>query len=109
METLRKRGLRKMSNKNNYQNFYNQKPAETPTPAEENKELEPVVTEGDAAELPEGTPVVPAADENTDPELPENNEEGNDESDTDEDAENIEDENESTDPEPETHNVQKVS
>ena len=36
-----------MSNKN-YNNFYNQKPAETPnTPAEEIKELEPVVTEGD--------------------------------------------------------------
>ena len=38
---------KKMSNKN-YNNFYNQKPAETPnTPAEEIKELEPVVTEGD--------------------------------------------------------------
>lgn len=36
-----------MSNKN-YNNFYNQKPAETPNiPAEEIKELEPVVTEGD--------------------------------------------------------------
>ena len=74
-----------MSNKN-YNNFYNQKPAETPNaPAEEIKELEPVVIEGDE-DLSSEAPVV-EQDDTEDVETPEVEETEEDETESEDDAE----------------------
>lgn len=94
-----------MENKQNYNNFFNRnnKPAETPnTPAEEIKELDPIVNEGDESVNPEA-PVVGSEnneglDANDNPEIDETKSEG-------------EEDDNSTEPEApvsETKNVQLV-
>ena len=109
---------KKMSNKK-YNNFYNQKPAENPnTPAEEIKELKPVVTEEDE-NLNSEEPAV-EQEETELPEVEETNEldvnvdvdpedETEDETETEEEEENSDsDEEESAEEESETKNVQIV-
>lgn len=94
-----------MENKQNYNNFFNRnnKPAETPnTPAEEIKELDPIVNEGDESVNPEA-PVVESEnneglDANDNPEIDETKSEG-------------EEDDNSTEPEApvsETKNVQQA-